>query len=103
VYSIIFLIFYSSYYFNRFFSGKLKLNTIAIDPDYWRQGFSKCFLKITKHIIIYKDVPLSVNAVNNIKSFYTNLDFKQEKKLEIPPYKNCYVISTYLYTFYPLG
>ena len=36
VYGIIFLIFYSSYYLNRFFSGKLKLNTIAIDPDYWR-------------------------------------------------------------------
>ena len=35
VYGIIFLIFYSFYYFNRFFSGKLKLDTIAIDPDYW--------------------------------------------------------------------
>ena len=36
VYGIIFLIFYSFYYLNRFFFSKLKLNTIVIDLDYWR-------------------------------------------------------------------
>ena len=100
VYGIIFLIFYSSYHLNRFFSSKLKLNTIVINPDYWQQGFGRRFLEIAKRIAIYKDVPLSVNAIDGRESFYTNLDFKQEKKLEIPLYKNCYAISTYLCAFY---
>src|ERR1700722_9865798 len=100
VYSIMFLIFYSSYHLNRFFSSKLKLNTIVINPDYWQQGFGRRFLEIAKRIAIYKDVPLSVNAIDGRESFYTNLDFKQEKKLKIPPYKNCYAISTYLCAFY---
>ena len=101
VYGIMFLIFYSFYHLNRFFSGKLKLDTIAIDPDYWRQGFGRRFLEIAKRIVIYEDVLLGVNAVDGRESFYTNLDFKQEKKLEIPPYENCYAISIYLCAFYP--
>jgi len=103
MYGIIFLIFYSSYHFNRFFSGKLKLDTIAIDLDYWRQGFGKRFLEIAKRIAIYENVLLGVNAVDGRESFYINFDFKQEKKLEIPLYENCHVISTYLCAFYLLG
>ena len=80
-YGFIFLIFYSSYYLSRFFSGKLKLDTIAIDPDYWRQGLGRRFVGLAKRIAIYENVPLGVNAVDGRESFYTNLDFKQEEKL----------------------